>query len=252
MGIFNIEDNKGLRLLRMTHGKANTINRDFVSELRKLIHQTEGDDGILGMVLAGQKNFFSAGLDIVELYGYNAAEFETFWEEFMHLVYEMSAFRKPLIAAITGHAPAGGCVMAITADYRIMANGKYKIGLNEVPVGIIVPPSIFHLYSYWIGERLSSQFLLEGKMHTVEEAEAIGLVDKVVEPEQVIPEAMAQLEHYVKFHPEAWRQTKKNCRKALLRNLEVRRDEHFNHALEQWWRPEVREMMQSFIDKLKK
>ena len=111
MGLFNIEDEKGLRLLQMTHGKANTINRAFVQELRKLIQQSQADDGILGMVLAGQDHFFSAGLDIVELYGYDAAEFEAFWEEFMHLVYEMAAFSKPMIAAITGHSPAGGSII---------------------------------------------------------------------------------------------------------------------------------------------
>jgi len=252
MDHFRITDEGGIRTIQMNRGKANAINEDFVTELRNIFGESLRDDNVSGVMLTGQDHFFSAGLDIVELYNYDAARYESFWNNFMHVIYELSSFDKPLVAAVTGHAPAGGCILAITADYRIMAEGKYKIGLNEVPVGIIVPPSVFHLYSYWIGTRFASQFLVEGKLHTVNEAHDIGLVDEVVPLEQVNERALEKLDSYINLHQGAWRNTKKNARKELLHQLEVRRDVHFEQSLDQWWKPEVREMMQGFIDRLKK
>ncbi|MCP4122727.1 MAG: enoyl-CoA hydratase/isomerase family protein [Bacteroidetes bacterium] len=252
MSHFNISDDRGVRTIQLNRGKANAINMDLVTEMRQIFRETSQDDGVSGVLLTGKEHFFSAGLDIVELYDYDASAFESFWENFMHVIYELTAFDKPMVAAVTGHAPAGGCVFAMTTDYRVMAEGKYKIGLNEVPVGIIVPPSVFHLYTYWIGSRQAAQSLAEGTLHTVEAAHNIGLVDEVAPMSEVNARALAKLETYVNLHQGAWRNTKKNCRKELLHQLEVRRDIHFDQHLDQWWQPEVREMMQEFIDRLKK
>lgn len=251
MSYLKIDDERGIRTLQLDSGKANTIHQAMVDELRAVIHETQKDDGILGVHLTGKEHFFSAGLDIIQLYDYDSGQYEHFWESFMLLIYEMAAFDKPMVAAVTGHAPAGGCILAMAADYRVMAAGKYRIGLNEVPVGIIVPPSIFHLYAFWIGSRRAAQYLLEGTLHDVETAARIGLVDQVVELEAVNRTALEKLETYVNLHQGAWRNTKKNCRKALLHQLEVRKDAHFDQSLEQWWSPDVREMMQGFIDKLR-
>jgi enoyl-CoA hydratase/carnithine racemase len=251
MSCFNITDAGGLRTIQFNRGKANAINAAFLSELRDIFRESLQDDGITGILMTGKEHFFSAGLDIVELYDYDPQMFEAFWEQFMQTIYELAAFDKPVVASVTGHAPAGGCILAMLADYRFMAEGKYRIGLNEVPVGIIVPPSIFHLYAFWIGTGSAAQYLAEGKLHTVEEALAIGLVDETALLEAVDELAMTRLEKYAAFHQGAWRHTKKNSRKALLHHLEVRKGFHFEQALEQWWKPEVREMMQGFIDRLK-
>ncbi|MBK7640026.1 MAG: enoyl-CoA hydratase/isomerase family protein [Bacteroidetes bacterium] len=74
-----------------------------------------------------------------------------FGRDFSKFLITISKFPKPLVAAITGHSPAGGCIIGICCDYRVMAKGNYKIGLNEIPVGIIVPKGIMALYSRCIG-----------------------------------------------------------------------------------------------------
>src|SRR5690606_32452196 len=104
------------------------------------------------------------GLDLITLFEYDEAKIHEFWESFIALIYDLAAFPKPSIAAITGHSPAGGCVLALCCDHRVMAEGDYIIGLNEVPVGIIVPQCIFELYSFWLGSARASKFLLEGKL----------------------------------------------------------------------------------------
>lgn len=252
MAFLDVSDHDGIRTIRLNNGRANTIHQGLIHELRAQVGEARRDSGVSAVMLTGKPDFFSAGLDIVELYGYDAEQFESFWESFMGVIYELTAFPKPMVAAITGHSPAGGCILAMAADYRVMARGKYRIGLNEVPVGIIVPPSVFHLYSFWIGGRRASQYLLEGSLHTVDKALEIGLIDEVADPGQVEAAALAKLQTYLGFHPNAWSRTKENCRKALLRNLEVHHDQHFKAGLDQWWRPEVREMMKGFIAKLGK
>src|SRR5690606_38326654 len=125
-------------------------------------------------ILMGKEGFFSSGLDLITLFEYDQAQIKKFWEKFIGLVHQLVRFPKPLICAITGHSPAGGCVLALCADYRIMAQGDYIIGLNEVPVGIVVPGSIAQLYGFWIGMGNASRFLLEGKLLKPEEAESVG------------------------------------------------------------------------------
>ncbi|MEZ5007728.1 MAG: enoyl-CoA hydratase/isomerase family protein [Chitinophagales bacterium] len=252
MSHFIINDSEGVRTIKMNRGSSNPINESFVNELINIFDKSKSDDAVKGILLTGQDHFFSVGLDLPELYNYSQEDFDRFWQCFMSLIYTLGTFDKPFVTSITGHAPAGGCVIAICSDYRVMATGKYRIGLNEVPVGIIVPPSIYELYALWLGKRVASQSLLEGKLHTVDEALAIGLVDEVANLDQVDEVALQQLKKYLSFDQEAWRATKRNIRRDLTPYLTPQRDHHFEVAQKQWWKPEVRAALKAYIDKIKK
>ncbi len=145
MNTFKLSVRDKIAYLTLDRGSSNAINAEMVHELTDMLQNLEKDDQVGGLILTGKEGFFSAGLDLIELYNYNEAEIKQFWNDFLAMVSVFVGFKKPMISAISGHSPAGGCVMAICSDYRIMAEGKYIIGLNEVPVGIIVPDSIFHI-----------------------------------------------------------------------------------------------------------
>ena len=118
-------------IVQLNRGKVNAINHDLVKELRITIEELKKDDSIRGVIISGKPNYYSAGLDIKEIYYYNDAEIAAFFKDFGNLYLELAKFPKPLIAAITGHSPAGGTVIAITCDHRVMAEGeKFTIGLN--------------------------------------------------------------------------------------------------------------------------
>ena len=108
-------------IVKLDRDRANPINARMISEIRLLFRKIEADPKIKGVVLVGQEGYFSAGLDLIEMYNLNEAGIKTFWKNFMGMVSDLVSFRKPLIAAITGHSPAGGCVLAICCDYRVMA-----------------------------------------------------------------------------------------------------------------------------------
>lgn len=239
-------------VVQLDRGKSNPINTPMILELSEAFRQLEQDDAVLGVVLTGKGNFFSAGLDLPELYLYDAVEFEQFWMSFMSLIKQMLAFPKPLVCSITGHSPAGGCVLAITCDYRVMSEGNYRIGLNEIPVGIIVPGYLKEIYAQWVGNRNAFQFLMEGKLLLPDEALQVGLVDEVVPLEEVESTAIRKLQHYLQFNQNAWRNTKRNLRRGILAVANEVHTEEIAAIQAHWWRPETRAILEYFVEKLKK
>ncbi|WP_299463677.1 enoyl-CoA hydratase/isomerase family protein [uncultured Microscilla sp.] len=242
----------GYAIVTLDRGRANAMNAQMVTELRQTIKAYSEDTKVGGVILNGKENFFSAGLDVIELYNYDNEEIKAFWESFFGMIYEMAAFRKPLVAAITGHSPAGGCVLAVCCDYRVMAEGKYQIGLNEVPVGILINESISSLYAMWLGERRAYQFLMEGKLMNVQEAAEYGLVDEVVAPDKVLEAAEAKMQQYLQFGKDVWQTSKLLLRYEVLDRIKRQEEAKLEATLNQWWNPATRQVLEQMIARLTK
>ncbi|MBB2151056.1 enoyl-CoA hydratase/isomerase family protein [Pedobacter gandavensis] len=241
-----------LALITLDRGRSNALNREMITELNDMMNSISMDPNIAGVIITGKENFFSAGLDLIELYGYSEEEAESFWHLFLDFTANITAFRKPLVAAINGHSPAGGCVIALACDYRIMSEGKAIIGLNEVPVGIIVPGSIFSLYSFWIGTAHATRSLLEGKLFSPEEALKIGLVDELINPESILTAAERKIRKYMAMERNTWEQSKLNIRKDLIAATRANQTEALAIMLKQWWAPTTRNILKTIIDNLQK
>jgi Delta3-Delta2-enoyl-CoA isomerase len=246
-----ISERKGYQVVALDRGRANALEQQLVDELRAFFRSTAEDPAVGGLVLSGKERFFSAGLDLVVLYEYNEEQLAHFWRSFMALMQEMAAWPKPLVAAVTGHAPAGGCLLALTADYRVMAEGEYIIGLNEIPVGITVPQAIFNLYRFWIGQERAYTMLLEGQVVKPREALQLGMVSELAPDAEVLERAEKQLRRYLGFHPQTWRNSKANLRRELLAGLEMDFEVVFGPALKLWFSPEVRTIVGVMVEGLK-
>lgn len=241
-----------LALITLDRGRSNALNREMITELNDMFKSISNDPNISGVIITGKENFFSAGLDLIELYGYSEAEAESFWHLFLNFTANITAFKKPLVAAINGHSPAGGCVIALACDYRVMAEGKSIIGLNEVPVGIIVPNSIFNLYSFWLGKAQAARSLLEGKLFTPEEALQIGLIDELVNPASIITAAERKIRKLMAMERNTWEQSKLNIRQDLIASTSKDQTETLQTMLKQWWSPATRSILKTIIDNLQK
>jgi len=132
-----------------------------------------------------------------------------------------------------------------------MAAGTFIIGLNEVPVGIIVPDSVFNLYSFWLGQRKAYQYLMEGKLLKVDEALEAGLIDEITAPDKLMNAAIEKVTTYMKLNPVTWSESKLNLRKELTGKLKADQTETLNKMLKQWWAPETRQGLQMMIQNLK-
>lgn len=242
----------GYAIITLDRGRANAMNAQMIKELRETFKTLGENDEVGGVILNGKENFFSAGLDVIELYNYNNEEIKAFWEDFFGMIYDVASFRKPLVASITGHSPAGGCVLAVCCDYRVMAEGKYQIGLNEVPVGILINESISSLYAMWLGERRAYQFLMEGKLMTVAEAAEYGLVDEVVASDKVLETAEAKLKQYLQFGRDVWQTSKTLLRYEVLDRIARNQEAKLEATLKQWWNPTTRQVLENMIARLTK
>jgi 3,2-trans-enoyl-CoA isomerase len=252
MNTINVTIKDRLALITLNRGKSNALNREMVTELNDMMRNIENDANIGGVVITGRGHFFSAGLDLIELYGYNEEEIAAFWVLFLQFTARIIAFKKPLVAAVNGHSPAGGCIIALACDARVMAEGKYIIGLNEVPVGIIVPDSVFNLYAFWLGKANASRSLLEGKLFSPEEALNIGLVDELVNPDSIMTAAERKIRKYMALEPNTWQQSKLNIRKELIAGTGTPDPATLETVLKQWWSPATRAILKMLIDNLQK
>ncbi|MCD0487027.1 enoyl-CoA hydratase/isomerase family protein [Pedobacter sp. MC2016-14] len=252
MNTINVTVKDHLAIVTLNRGKSNALNREMITELDDMLRNIAADPLIGGVVITGKEHFFSAGLDLIELYSYNEPEAKSFWELFLKFTANLTAFSKPMVAAINGHAPAGGCVIALACDVRIMAEGQYIIGLNEVPVGIIVPHAVFALYSFWIGQAQAARSLLEGKLFTPEEALKVGLVDELVKPESIMTAAERKIRKYMALSPVTWQQSKQNIRQDLINITSADQSEALELMLKQWWSPATRNILKTIIDNLQK
>jgi 3,2-trans-enoyl-CoA isomerase len=252
MNTINVTIKDRLALITLNRGKSNAMDREMITELTDMLHNINNDDNIGGVIISGREHFFSAGLDLIALYAYNEEEIRSFWKLFLDFTANIVAFKKPMVAAINGHAPAGGCVIGLACDARVMAEGKYIIGLNEVPVGIIVPDSIFQLYAFWLGKANASRSLLEGKLFSPEEALSIGLVDELVNPASIMTAAERRIRKYMAMESNTWQQSKLNIRKELIAASASDQSATLDTLLAQWWSPSSRSLLKMIIDNLQK
>jgi Delta3-Delta2-enoyl-CoA isomerase len=175
-----------------SRGKVNAINEDFTAELKTVLRDLESDLKVKAVVLTGKGKFFSFGLDVPELYGYSREAFKVFVSKFADLYTYIFSYSKPIIAALNGHTTAGGCMIATACDYRLMVNGKGRIGLNEITFGSSLFPGSVEMLRYCVGDRNAQIIGFSGAMFSPEEAVALGLVDKVASEEE-FPAAVRQL-----------------------------------------------------------
>ncbi|WP_339627781.1 enoyl-CoA hydratase/isomerase family protein [uncultured Maribacter sp.] len=249
MNTLELTKRENYTIVQMNRGKVNAINHEMVNELREVFRKLENDPGVKGVILTGQTHYFSAGLDLIELYQYDEKQIQEFFTAFGELYLQLVQFKKPFISAITGHSPAGGCVLAVASDNRYMAEGdSYVIGLNEVAVNIQISQNLTEIYAFWIGEGLAHRYIMEGKLLNGKEALASGLVDELVPLDMVLERAEKQMKHYLKVNQEILINTKKKLRKHLWDKLELNAENSLKEASILWWKPEIRSKMKAYVE----
>lgn len=254
MSLVQIEKREGYDILIFNRGKANPINTDFCQELLGELKRIDSDDTVRGVIFTGNTpGYFSVGLDLKELYYYNKEAMLSFWEVWDELLAKLIRYKKPIISAINGYSPAGGCVLAVTCDYRVMADEEnLVIGLNETAVGIAVPEYIFLMYQYWIGKNRAYQYLMDGKLLTTKEAHQSGLVDEAVPMDKVLERAERKMKFWLSKPDNIIQNSKMNLRGQLIRELDSAPIADIEEKLNSWFDPQSRLVMKAIVDSLTK
>ena len=173
----------GFAILTLTKEPVNSLNLEAWQQLESALDSLEADPSISGLIIESgvKRDVFSAGNDLLELYPPNTSEarYTDFWITSNRFLVKLYRSRLATIAAIRGASPAGGCIIAMCCDHRIMTQHG-TIGLNEVALGIPVPKFWGMLMSRLIGVKASDKLLLTGRLVDAKEAKALGLVDELV------------------------------------------------------------------------
>ena len=206
-------DHGAVHEIRLARPPVNALDPTLVVALERALADAAND--ARAIVLSGQPGMFSAGLDMKALIALDRDAMSAFWMDFHALLKRLATSSVPVVAAITGHSPAGGAVMAIFCDARVAAAGDFKLGLNEVQVGMTLPPIIHTGLVRLVGPRVAERLAVHGALVGPDEAFAIGLVDDVVAPEDVVACAIERAQAYGKLPPKAMAETRALCRADL-------------------------------------
>lgn len=244
-------DHGPVREVRLNRPPANALTLEVMSALRRAI-ETAPQAGCRALVLSGSPGRFSGGLDVPVLLGYDRATIGELWREFYALLKTLAASPIPIAAAITGHAPAGGTVLGLFCDVRIMAEGDFKIGLNEVQVGLVLPPVILAALRRLVGPHQAERLAVSGRLLSPQEALTVGLVDALAPTEQVVERTIDWCDTLLALPAEAMSATRCDARKDLVACFGPNIDAELQGVAESWWSPETQAALRALTDKLGK
>ncbi|XP_070562300.1 enoyl-CoA delta isomerase 1, mitochondrial-like [Ptychodera flava] len=244
-------DNKDVAIVKMNRKPVNGLNRHMTRDIEVVFKELEKTSR--GVILTSAvKNVFAAGLDITELYQTTPERFGEFWSSLQDMW--MTMYGSPLvtIAAINGHSPAAGCVLAMSCDYRIMTRGKYRIGLNETQLGMVANPWVMDLMKQTIGNRESEKALSLGKLYTCDQALEVGLVDELCDPDNVLDQARAEMDKWLKVADEGRRLTKSMLRKDTIDKLASTKRQDIDDIASVVLQEPVQKLLGNYLESLKK
>ena len=241
-----------IQIIELDRPKVNAINQTLAQSLIEELDIIEKNDLIKGVILTGKNGIFSAGLDIVELYNQDKDYMKSFWGLFSNLLIKIYSYPKIIFTAISGHSPAGGTVLSIMTDYRIMSAGNFLIGLNEVAVGLRMPIGIGRVFQSLLGERVAEKMTLMGELVNPEKAKSIGLIDEIIESDQLLEHSTEIMNKWFKLPFEKQIQSKLTLRKQVIDLMMDTANQDNNEVINAWFSDECRLTMKGIIDRLSK
>jgi 3,2-trans-enoyl-CoA isomerase len=240
-----------LREIRLARPPVNALDRALIEALRAALARAHGEQA-KGIVLSGAPGMFSAGLDVPALLALPRSALRETWQQFFGLLADLAQSSVPVCAALTGHSPAGGTVLALFADHRIMAEGPFRIGLNEVQVGLPVPEVLFRALTYLVGERQAARLGVGGLLVDPAEAVRCGLVDQLAPVADVIPRALAWTAELVSRPARAMAATRALARRPLVDAFATVDEKLYDTVLEQWMSEETQAVLRALVARLGK
>ena len=241
--------------LRFARPPVHAFDPALVTRLREAIAAAQRE-GARGLLVSGTPGMFSAGLDVPALLQLDRARMHAFWGDFFALCADLARSPIPVVAAITGHSPAGGAVLAIMCDYRVMARSAnaekpFRIGLNEVQVGLSVPDCIQAALRRLLGPWRAERLMVAGAMLDSAQAQAIGLVDEQVEVDAVVPRALAWLGELLALPAHAMHETRRIARADLAAIFADPASFRVEAFVDGWFARETQAVLHALVARLK-
>lgn len=242
--MIKVEFKATVAILKLNRGVTNAINLQMIKELSTQLDRLKDDVKVKSVIITSQKDkFFSIGFDIPELLTYSKDEFAEFFHAFNQLCLQLYTFPKPTFAAITGHATAGGCILAICCDYRYIAEGRKFMGLNEIKLGVPLPYPTYIILKELVGTKHARNISDFGDFYLPEKLVEMGMVDDIFPVHQVISTAIDSAK-LIGSHPSGGFSLIKKDRVELVEHQILHKlEEKEKIFVNQWYSDDVRKIL---------
>ncbi|XP_072455568.1 enoyl-CoA delta isomerase 1, mitochondrial [Notamacropus eugenii] len=251
--LVDVDQTLGIATVKLKNPPVNSLSLELLTEFAISWEKLENDKSCRGVILTSNSpHIFSAGLDISEMYGKNEAHYAEFWKAVQELWLKIYISNMVVIAAINGSSPAGGCLMALASDYRVMANNpKYTIGLNETLLGIVAPFWFKDNLVNTIGNRAAEHALQRGLLFPPADALKIGLVDQIVPEDKVQSTALSVMSEWLKIPDHARQLTKAMMRTPTAHLLLKQRESDIQSFVSFIAKDSIQKSLQMYLKFLK-
>jgi enoyl-CoA hydratase len=236
-----IED--GIFTLRLAHGKASALDVELFEALGQALDEAAE---ARALVITGTGSIFSAGVDLFRLTEGGDEYVSRFVPMLNDFVRKLFAFPIPVVAAANGHAIAGGGVTVLACDYRLMAEGKGRIGVPELLVGVPMPAPVLEVVRFAVAPDRVQSVLYTGRTFSPSEALAAGLVDEVVDADALPGRAREVAAQLAGLAPEVFRMTKRHLRAEAIARMD-RAADYDAEALRVWRAPETHQRIRDYL-----
>jgi enoyl-CoA hydratase/carnithine racemase len=242
--VIELAEQDGVAVLRLAHGKVNAMSVEFCEALTARFAEISSARAV---VMTATGRTFSAGVDLVRLLEGGAPYVRKFLPVLSEMFATVFSHPAPVVAAINGHAIAGGCVLACAADKRLMARDGGRIGVTELLVGVPFPPAAMEIMRCAAAPQFFADAIFSGATYTPAEAVARGFVHDVVEPQALLERAVAAANALAALPPKAFALTKRQIHAPALERMQ---SPELDAAIMQiWTAPETLERVRDYVSR---
>lgn len=250
--VLQVDDKTGYATMEMQRPPVNSLNLDLITDITTGLEECKINK-CRGVILTSKnEGVFSGGLDILEMYKPNPERIKNFWIALQDMWIKLYGTTYPTVALINGHSPAGGCLLTLCTEYRIMYK-NFTIGLNETKLGLSAPPWFVDSMKNVIGFRQTEIALTSGHMFTTQEALKVGLIDESADNKNDgISKAEAFLNKFSKISPVARATSKSFVRGETIQKLISNRDQDLKLFLMEVENPQTQNSLEMYLEAMKK
>jgi len=246
--MIEVSKHESILTIRLAHGKASVLDLELVEALALAFAEAQESDAG-AVILTGSGSIFSAGVDLFRLTDGGRAYTEQFVPALSRMLLDLFSFPKPLVVAANGHAIAGGCIMTLAGDYRLMASGNGRIGVPELLVGVPFPPSVIEVVRFAVPPQHLQALMYTGRTLMPEDALRFGLIDEVVAPEALVPRAEEIARGLAAVPAKNFAMTKRQLRDKTISRAKHYAAEFDSDVRELWSDPATHERIRAYLAK---
>lgn len=237
-------------VIKLDRGVTNPINLECIDEIAKVLQSVKIDQNAHGLVLSStNEKFFSIGFDIPQLINLSKEDFRFFYKRFNQMCLDLYTLPKPTVAAITGHAVAGGCILALCCDYRLIAKGRKVMGLNEIKLGVPVPYLADCVLQSLVGIRSAREIMETGEFYKPEKLAQMGMVDQVLPLDEVLAESIKKARLLGSMSEEVYGTIKRNRVEMIESRVLMHWETKQEIFIECWYSDEARKRLKEAMEK---